>query len=436
MEGRPPLSTPPPCGAFSSPPFTVMISSPSASTCFISSPTTSPDLYGVSTYCVTNGARNNSSNEWCNIRIDQNVTLHRAFFDVERGFDWMALYAPGVTVPASRPYSTPSFAWSDNGHPPIWVNASEGSRLIWSTNSSFARGGFELCAVPHCAVPQANTSPPPPSPPPCRPETHTCAMAENFSFLFLSPLCVVMMILSTYHLKQLHARNKARLELQRSATQARQNAAPSRARHAGRADALSVRGVTVADATGVEVQMGVPVASRAVELVVEPVTALVHVRQSVAISGVEERRVGLDVYGEPVYGQPVAAIDGRSHDNQRQSPVHGQPVSAFDVPAPYATARSAVSSAFVTADRPAAVSSAVSSAASSAVSSASPTGIVPGVLVAHVTLVSGFDSPHFPAAAAVEALPAPTSSSSFMSSFHAASGEEPCVYPSVYRVDP
>ena len=180
-------------------------------------------------------------------------------------------------------------------------------------------------------------------------------------------------------------------------------------------------------------------ASRAVELVVEPVTALVHVRQSVAISGVEERRVGLDVYGEPVYGQPVAAIGARSHDNQRQSPVLGQPVSAFDVPAPYATARSAVSSAFVTADRPAAVSSAAlsavssaaSSAASSAVSSASPTGIVPGVLVAHVTLVSGFDSPHFPAAAAVEALPAPTSSSSFH-----ASGEEPCVYPSVYRVDP
>ena len=141
MEGRPPLSTPPPCGAFSSPPFTVMISSPSASTCFISSPTTSPDLYGVSTYCVTDGARNNSSNEWCNIRIDQNVTLHRAFFDAERGFDWMALYAPGVTVPASRPFSTPSFAWSDNGHPPLWVNASEGSRLIWSTNKSFARGG-------------------------------------------------------------------------------------------------------------------------------------------------------------------------------------------------------------------------------------------------------------------------------------------------------
>ena len=436
MDGVSPPPTPPPCVGFSSPPFTVMSSSPSASTCFISSPKISPDLYGVSTYCVTDGTRGYSSNEWCNIRIDQNVTLHRAFFEVESGFDWIALYAPGVTVPASRPYSAPSFAWSDNRHSPVWVNASEGSRLIWSTNSSFARGGFELCAVPHCAVPQSNTSPPPPSPPPCRPETHTCAMAENFSFLFLSPLCVVMLIVCTNHLKQLHARNKARLELQRSASQARQNAAPSRARHAGRADALSVRGATVADATGVEVQMGVPVAPRAVGLVVEPVAALVHVRQSVAISGVEERRVGLDVYGEPVYGQPVAAIGARSHDNQRQSPVHGQPVSAFAVPAPYATARSAVSSAFVTADRPAAVSSAVSSAASSAassaVSSASPTGIAPGVLVAHVTLVSGFDSPHFPAAAAVEALPAPTSSSSF----HAASGEEPCVYPSVYRVDP
>jgi hypothetical protein len=370
---------------------------------------------------VTDGTRDYSSNEWCNIRIDQNVTLHRAFFDVERGFDWIALYAPGATVPASRPYSTPSFAWSDNGHPPIWVNASEGSRLIWSTASYFARGGFELCAVPHCAVPQPNTSRPPPSPPPCQPNAKACnVLAENFSWqgswLFLAPLCVVMLIMYTIHLKQQHVRRKAHLQLRRRiASQARQISAPSRAHHAGRADALPARGMPVADATAVGVQMGVPVTARTVGLGVEPVTASVHIRQvdgalgrgpsargrrgvpvrcarddgarlssihgnrgqSVAISGGEEC-VELNFYGEPVFGIPVTVISGRSQDNQRQSPVYGQPVSAvssaFAVPAPYATARSAASSA-------------------------SPTGITPGMPIAHATctaVVRGFDSPHLP----------------------------------------
>ena len=394
MEGRTLPPTPPPCVGFSSPPFTVMSSSPSASTCFISSPTISPDLYGVSTYCVTDGTRGYSSNEWCNIRIDQNVTLHRAFFEVESGFDWIALYAPGVTVPASRPYSAPSFAWSDNRHSPVWVNASEGSRLIWSTDTYSARGGFELCAVPHCAVPQSTTSRPPPSPPPWEPTAQEAReQAGNFSWLFLSPLFVVMLILCTIHLNQLHIRRKARLQLRRRiASRARQISAPSRARYAGRADvvparvpaaarAVPVRGVPVADATAVVVQMGVPAAARAVGLGVEPMTASVNIGQvggepsaihgnqwqSAEISGVEERRVGLNFYGEPVFGIPVTALSGRSQDNQRQSPVYGQPVSAvssaFAVPAPYATAGSADSSA-------------------------SPAGIMPGIHVAHDTVIT------------------------------------------------
>jgi len=383
MDGVSPPPTPPPCVGFSSPPFTVMSSSPSASTCFISSPKISPDLYGVSTYCVTDGTRCCSSNEWCNIRIDQNVTLHRAFFEVESGFDWIALYAPGVTVPASRPYSAPSFAWSDNRHPPVWVNASEGSRLIWSTDTYSARGGFELCAVPHCAVPQSTTSRPPPSPPPCEPTAKEAReQAGNFSWLFLSPLFVVMLILCTIHLNQLHIRRKARLQLRRRiASHARQISAPSLARHAGRADVVPARGVPVADATAVVVQMGVPAAARAVGLGVEPMTASVHIRQvggepsaihgnqlqSAAIRGVEERRVGLNFYDEPVFGIPVTALSGRSQDNQRQSPVYGQPVSAvssaFAVPAPYATAGSAASSA-------------------------SPAGITPGIHVAHDTVIT------------------------------------------------
>jgi len=332
-----------------------MSSSPSVSTCFISSPKISPDLYGVSTYCVTDGTRGYSSNEWCNIRIDQNVTLHRAFFELESGFDWIALYAPGVTVPASRPYSAPSFAWSDNRHPPVWVNASEGSRLIWSTDTYSARGGFELCAVPHCAVPQSTTSRPPPSPPPCEPtakEAHE--QAGNFSLLFLSPLFVVMLILCTIHLNQLHIRRKARLQLRRRiASRARQISAPSPARHAGRADVVPARGV--------------PAAARAVGLGVEPSDIHGNQWQSAEISGVEERRVGLDFYVEPVFGIPVTALSGRSQDNQRQSPVYGQPVSAvssaFAVPAPYATAGSADSSA-------------------------SPAGITPGIHVAHDTVIT------------------------------------------------
>ena len=393
MDGVSPPPTPPPCVGFSSPPFTVMSSSPSASTCFISSPTISPDLYGVSTYCVTDGTRGYSSNEWCNIRIDQNVTLHRAFFEVESGFDWIALYAPGVTVPASRPYSAPSFAWSDNRHPPVWVNASEGSRLIWSTDTYSARGGFELCAVPHCAVPQSTTSRPPPSPPPCEPTAKEAReQAGNFSLLFLSPIFVVMLILCTIHLNQLHIRRKARLQLRRRiASHARQISAPSLARHAGRADvvpargvpaaaravsargvpaaarAVPVRGVPVADATAVVVQMGVPAAARDVGLGVEPSDIHGNQWQSAAISGVEERRVGLDFYVEPVFGIPVTALSGRSQDNQRQSPVYGQPVSAvssaFAVPAPYATAGSAASSA-------------------------SPAGITPGIHVAHDTVIT------------------------------------------------
>ena len=369
---------------------------------------------------MTDGTRGYSSNEWCNIRIDQNVTLHRAFFEVESGFDWIALYAPGVTVPASRPYSAPSFAWSDNGHPPVWVNASEGSRLIWSTDTYSARGGFELCAVPHCAVPQSTTSRPPPSPPPCEPTTKEPTAKEaheqagNFSLLFLSPIFVVMLILCTIHLNQLHIRRKARLQLRRRiASHARQISAPSRARHAGRADvvpargvpaaaravsargvpaaarAVPVRGVPVADATAVVVQMGVPAAARpvgrgvppaarAVGLGVEPSVPIRQVDgepsaihgnqwQSAEISGVEERRVGLDFYVEPVFGIPVTALSGRSQDNQRQSPVYGQPVSAvssaFAVPAPYATAGSAASSA-------------------------SPAGITPGIHVAHDTVIT------------------------------------------------
>jgi len=393
MDGVSPPPTPPPCVGFSSPPFTVMSSSPSASTCFISSPKISPDLYGVSTYCVTDGTRGYSSNEWCNIRIDQNVTLHRAFFELESGFDWIALYAPGVTVPASRPYSAPSFAWSDNRHPPVWVNASEGSRLIWSTDTYSARGGFELCAVPHCAVPQSTTSRPPPSPPPCEPTAKEAReQAGNFSLLFLSPIFVVMLILCTIHLNQLHIRRKARLQLRRRiASRARQISAPSRARLAGRAyvvpargvpaaaravsargvpaaaRAVPVRGVPVADATAVVVQMGVPAAARAVELGVEPSDIHGNQWQSAAISGVEERRVGLDFYVEPVFGIPVTALSGRSQDNQRQSPVYGQPVSAvssaFAVPAPYATAGSAASSA-------------------------SPAGITPGIHVAHDTVIT------------------------------------------------
>ena len=370
-----------------------MSSSPSASTCFISSPKISPDLYGVSTYCVTDGTRGYSSNEWCNIRIDQNVTLHRAFFELESGFDWIALYAPGVTVPASRPYSAPSFAWSDNRHPPVWVNASEGSRLIWSTDTYSARGGFELCAVPHCAVPQSTTSRPPPSPPPCEPTAKEAReQAGNFSLLFLSPIFVVMLILCTIHLNQLHIRRKARLQLRRRiASRARQISAPSRARLAGRADvvpargvpaaaravsargvpaaarAVPVRGVPVADATAVVVQMGVPAAARDVGLGVEPSDIHGNQWQSAAISGVEERRVGLDFYVEPVFGIPVTALSGRSQDNQRQSPVYGQPVSAvssaFAVPAPYATAGSAASSA-------------------------SPAGITPGIHVAHDIVIT------------------------------------------------
>ena len=393
MDGVSPPPTPPPCVGFSSPPFTVMSSSPSASTCFISSPKISPDLYGVSTYCVTDGTRGYSSNEWCNIRIDQNVTLHRAFFELESGFDWIALYAPGVTVPASRPYSAPSFAWSDNRHPPVWVNASEGSRLIWSTDTYSARGGFELCAVPHCAVPQSTTSRPPPSPPPWEPTAQEAReQAGNFSWLFLSPLFFVMLILCTIHLNQLHIRRKARLQLRRRiASRARQISAPSLARHAGRADvvpvrgvpaaaravsargvpaaarAVPVRGVPVADATAVVVQMGVPAAARAVGLGGEPSDIHGNQRQSAAISDLEERRVGLDFYVEPVFGIPVTALSGRSQDTQRQSPVYGQPVSAvssaFAVPAPYATAGSAASSA-------------------------SPAGITPGIHVAHDTVIT------------------------------------------------
>jgi hypothetical protein len=217
--------------------------------------------------------------------------------------------------------------------------------------------------------------------------------AGNFSWLFLSPLFVVMLILCTIHLNQLHIRRKARLQLRRRiASRARQISAPSRARYAGRADvvparvpaaarAVPVRGVPVADATAVVVQMGVPAAARAVGLGVEPMTASVNIGQvggepsaihgnqwqSAEISGVEERRVGLNFYGEPVFGIPVTALSGRSQDNQRQSPVYGQPVSAvssaFAVPAPYATAGSADSSA-------------------------SPAGIMPGIHVAHDTVIT------------------------------------------------
>jgi len=133
------------------------------------------------------------------------------------------------------------------------------------------------------------------------------------------------------------------------------------------ARAVPVRGVPVADATAVVVQMGVPAAARDVGLGVEPSDIHGNQWQSAAISGVEERRVGLDFYVEPVFGIPVTALSGRSQDNQRQSPVYGQPVSAvssaFAVPAPYATAGSAASSA-------------------------SPAGITPGIHVAHDTVIT------------------------------------------------